>query len=111
MPNIKVNPGAGWGAHVYTYFIRLLGGLSEIMKFIVHIKHLEKRLLTEYYESLINIYKPRYKLKQYVEKEGWQKKKKMRLGQEREWREKKSKDMFFYCGGIDILDSQKKRIP
>ena len=46
------------------------------MKFIVHIKHLEKRLLTEYYESLINIYKPRYKLKQYVEKEGWQKKKK-----------------------------------
>ena len=45
------------------------------MKFIVHIKHLEKRLLTEYYESLINIYKPRYKLKQYVEKEGWQKKK------------------------------------
>lgn len=64
------------------------------MKFIVLIKHLEKCLLTEYYESLINIYKPRYKLKQYVEKRGVAKKK-MRLGQEKEWREKKSKDMFF----------------
>ena len=45
------------------------------MKFIVLIKHLEKCLLREYYESLINIYKPRYKLKQYVEKRGVAKKK------------------------------------
>lgn len=80
------------------------------MRFIVHIKHLEKCLLTEYYESLINIYKFRKKLKQYVKKKrGVAKKKKW--GQEREWREKSSKDMFFLIvGGIHILDSQKKRI-
>lgn len=50
------------------------------MKFIVLIKHLEKCLLREYYESLINIYKPRYKLKQYVEKRGVAKKNEARAG-------------------------------
>lgn len=50
------------------------------MRFIVHIKHLEKCLLTEYYESLINIYKFRKKLKQYVKKKRGGKKKEVRTG-------------------------------